>query len=149
MLSWVRKAAAGLAALAVLAGSAEAQVPDPYARELAQRLTRAEALLTENGYARAAGPFAGGMPERRARRYTVMLRAGQDYRIVGVCDSRCGNLDLRLFAANNQLIAQDVLRDAVPVIHVRPVATGNYDIEAIMAQCDQAPCWFAFNVYSR
>jgi hypothetical protein len=149
MFSWVKKAAAGMAALAILAGSAEAQVPDPYARELAQRLTRAEALLTENGYARAAGPFAGGMPERRARRYTVMLRAGQDYRIVGVCESRCGNLDLRLFAANNQLIAQDVLRDAVPVIHVRPVATGNYDIEAIMAQCNEAPCWFAFNVYSR
>ena len=149
MLSWVKIAAAGLAALAVLSGSAQAQVPDPYARELAQRLTRAEALLTENGYARAAGPFAGGMPERRARRYTVMLRAGQDYRIVGVCDSRCGNLDLRLFAANNQLVAQDVLRDAVPVIHVRPVATGNYYIEAIMAQCNEAPCWFAFNVYSR
>jgi hypothetical protein len=149
MLSWVKKAAAGLAALAILAGSAQAQVPDPYARELAQRLTRAEALLTENGYARAAGPFAGGMPERRARRYTVMLRAGQDYRIVGVCESRCGNLDLRLFAANDQLVAQDVLRDAVPVIHVRPVATGNYDIEAIMAQCNEAPCWFAFNVYSR
>ena len=149
MLNWVKKAAAGMAALAVLSGSADAQVPDPYARELAQRLTRAEALLTENGYARAAGPFAGGMPERRARRYTVMLRAGQDYRIVGVCESRCGNLDLRLFAANNQLIAQDVLQDAVPVIHVRPVATGNYDIEAIMAQCNEAPCWFAFNVYSR
>ena len=149
MFSWVKKAAAGLAALAILAGSAQAQVPDPYARELAQRLTRAEALLTENGYARAAGPFAGGMPERRARRYTVMLRAGQDYRIVGVCESRCGNLDLRLFAANYQLVAQDVLRDAVPVIHVRPVATGNYDIEAIMAQCNEAPCWFAFNVYSR
>jgi hypothetical protein len=149
MLSWVKKAAAGLAALAFLAGSAQAQVPDPFARELAQRLTRAEALLTENGYARAAGPFAGGMPERRARRFTVMLRAGQDYRIVGVCDGRCGDLNLRLFAANEQLIAQDVLRDAVPVIHVRPLATGNYDIEAIMAQCDQAPCWFAFNVYSR
>ena len=149
MLSWVKKAAAGLAALAILAGSAQAQVPDPDARELAQRLTRAEALLTENGYARAAGPFAGGLPERRARRYTVMLRAGQDYRIVGVCESRCGNLDLRLLAANNQLIAQDVLRDAVPVIHVRPVATGNYDIQAIMTQCNEAPCWFAFNVYSR
>jgi hypothetical protein len=149
MLSWVKKAAAGLAALAFLAGSAEAQVPDPYARELAQRLAQAEIPLTERGYARAAGPFAGGMPERRARRFTVMLRAGQDYRIVGVCDHRCANLDLRLFAANNQLIAQDVLRDAVPVIHVRPIATGNYDIEAVMAHCDQAPCWFAFNVYSR
>lgn len=149
MVCWVKKAAAGLAALAFLTGTAAAQVPDPYARELAQRLTRAETLLTENGYARAAGPFAGGLPEARARRFTVMLRAGQDYRIVGVCDHRCGNLDLRLFADNNQLVAQDVLRDAVPVIHVRPVATGNYDIEAVMAHCNEAPCWFAFNVYSR
>jgi hypothetical protein len=149
MVGWVKKAAAGLAALAFLAGTAVAQVPDPFARELAQRLSRAETLLTENGYARAAGPFAGGLPEPRARRFTVMLRAGQDYRIVGVCESRCGDLDLRLYAANNQLIAQDVLNDAVPVIHVRPVATGNYDIEAVMSHCTQAPCWFAFNVYSR
>jgi hypothetical protein len=145
----VKRAAAGLAALAFLTGTAAAQVPDPFARELAQRLARAESLLTENGYARAAGPFAGGLPEQRARRFTVMLRAGQDYRIVGVCDHRCGDLDLRLFAANNQLIAQDVLNDAVPVLHVRPVATGNYDIEAVMAHCNDAPCWFAFNVYSR
>ncbi len=149
MFSWVKKAAAGLAALAVLTGPAAAQVPDPFARELAQRLARAEIPLTERGYARAAGPFAGGLPDHRARRFTVMLRAGQDYRIVGVCDHRCANLDLRLFAANDQLIAQDVLDDAVPVIHVRPIATGNYDIQAVMAHCNEAPCWFAFNVYSR
>jgi hypothetical protein len=149
MFSWVKKAAAGLAALVVLSGTAAAQVPDPFARELAQRLARSETLLTENGYARAAGPFPGGLAEGRARRFTVMLRAGQDYRIVGVCDHRCHDLDLRLFTAGGQLVAQDVLNDAVPVIHVRPTATGNYDIEAIMAQCGDTPCWFAFNVYSR
>jgi len=149
MVSWLKNAAAGLAVLAALTGTASAQVPDPFARELAQRLSRAELPLTENGYARAAGPFAGGLPADRARRFTVMLRAGQDYRIVGVCDGRCADLDLRLFTANNQLIAQDVLDDAIPVIHVRPIATGNYDIEAVMARCTEAPCWFAFNVYSR
>lgn len=149
MVRWLKKAATGLAALAVLGGTAAAQVPDPFARELAQSLARSESLLTENGYARAAGPFAGGLAERRARRFTVMLRAGQDYRIVGVCDHRCGDLDLRLFTANGQLIAQDVRNDALPVVHVRPLATGNYDIEAIMTQCDHTPCWFAFNVYSR
>lgn len=149
MIDWLKSAAAGLAALAVVAGTAAAQVPDPFARELAQRLARAETLLTENGYARAAGPFAGGLDQQRARRFTVMLRAGQDYRIIGVCDHRCSDVDLRLFAANNQLIAQDVLNDAVPVIHVRPIATGNYDIEAVMVRCTSEPCWFAFNVYSR
>lgn len=149
MVTCFRKAAAGLAALALLTGAAAAQVPDPFARELAQRLSRAESLLTENGYARAAGPFAGGLPAQRAQRFTVMLRAGQDYRIVAVCDSRCSDVDLRLFTANNQLIAQDVLDDAVPIIHVRPAMTGNYDIEAVMARCAGDPCWFAFNVYSR
>jgi hypothetical protein len=149
MALWLKKTAAALAALAVLTGAAAAQVPDPFARELAGRLSRAESLLTENGYARAAGPFAGGLSEQRAQRFTVMLRAGQDYRIVAVCDSRCSDVDLRLFTANNQLIAQDVLDDAVPVIHVRPIATGNYDIEAVMARCTGDPCWFAFNVYSR
>jgi len=149
MVSWLRKTAAGLAALAVLSGTAAAQVTDPFGRELAPRLAREEAPLTENGYARAAGPFAGGLPEQRGRRFTVMLRAGQDYRILGVCDHRCGDLDLRVFAPSNQLIAQNVLNDAAPVIHVRPIATGNYDIEAVMASCADAPCWFAFNVYSR
>ncbi len=149
MASWVKRAAAGLTALAVLGGTAAAQVPDLYARELAQRLARAEVPLTERGYARAAGPFAGGLQQQRARRFTVMLRAGQDYRIVGVCDRRCIDLDLRLYAADDLLIAQDVLNDAVPVIHVRPLATGNYDIEAVMVRCAEAPCWFAFNVYSR
>ena len=149
MVSWVKKTAAALAALAFLTGTAAAQVPDPFARELAQRLTAAEVPLAERGYARAAGPFAGGLADNRARRFTVLLRAGQDYRVVGVCDRRCDNLDLRLFSADDQLIAQDVLGDAVPVIHVRPTVTGNYDIEAGMAQCNQAPCWFAFNVYSR
>jgi hypothetical protein len=149
MASWMKMAAAGLAALALLAVPAAAQVPDPFARELAQKLSRAELVLADDGYARAAGPFAGGLGEGEGRRFTVMLRAGQDYRIVGVCDNRCRDLDLRLHDPNARLVAEDVLDDAVPVMHVRPDATGQYAIEAVMRRCSAAPCWFAFNVYSR
>jgi hypothetical protein len=145
----LKRALATLAALALLAGPAAAQVPDPFARELAQKLSRGEELLRANGYQRAAGPFAGGLNAGRGARHTIMLRAGQDYRILGVCDARCGNFDLRLFAAGDQLVAQDILPDAVPIIHVRPVVTGNYDVEAVMRSCGAAPCWYAFNVYSR
>ena len=137
-------AAFGLA----LAGPAAAQVPDPFARELAEGLARVEHVLSDNGYQRAAGPFAGGLAERQGRRFPVTLRAGQDYRIVGVCDSRCADLDLRLYDSNNVLVAQDVQRDSVPVLHVRPQATGPHTIEVIMYQCRSAPCYFAFNVYS-
>jgi hypothetical protein len=149
MASWVKIAAAGFAALALMISPAASQVPDPFARELAQKLTRAEIMLSETGYARAAGPFAGGLNEREGRSFTVMLRAGQDYRIVGVCDGRCRDLDLRLSDPNGREIAHGVREDSVPVIHVRPYATGQHAIEVEMRRCTGAPCWFAFNVYSR
>lgn len=149
MGSWLKMAFGALAAMTLLASPAAAQVPDPFARELAQRLTRAEVVLTENGYARAAGPFAGGLSEGSARRSNLTLRAGQDYRIVGVCEGRCRDLDLRLYGPNGQLVGQDVLDDAVPVIHIRPTVTGQYMVETAMARCGGAPCWYAFNVYSR
>ena len=50
MFSWVKKAAAGLAALAVLTGAASAQVPDPFARELARRLTDRVGTPAAPGY---------------------------------------------------------------------------------------------------
>jgi hypothetical protein len=146
---WAKKAMAGLAALLLLASPAAAQVPDPYARELARKLSHAEVVLTENGYARAAGPFAGGLDQGRAQRRSIMLRAGQDYRIVGVCDERCRDLDMRLYDPNGQVIAQDVLADDVPVIHIRPGFTGQHTIEVAMTRCSGSPCWYAFNVYSR
>jgi len=144
-----RQAFAAITALTLLAGPAAAQVPDPFARELAQKLSQGETMLRGDGYQRAAGPFAGGLNQARANRHTIMLRAGQDYRILGVCDERCRDLDLRLFLNGDQLVAQDVLDDAVPIIHLRPAVTGNYEVEAIMARCGAAPCWYAFNVYSR
>jgi hypothetical protein len=82
--SWAKKLAGALAVLALGALPAAAQVPDPFARELAQKLAHGERLITEGGYSRAAGPFAGGLNAGSARRNTVMLRAGQDYRILGV-----------------------------------------------------------------
>lgn len=149
MVVWAKRAAAALA-LALLAGSpAGAQVPDPYARELAQQLARSDSVLGEGGYSRAAGPFAGGLAQRESRRFTLSLRAGQDYRIVGVCDLRCGALDLRLFDANEASVGQAVLENGVPALYVRPAATGPHVVEVEMLRCGGAPCWYAVNVYSR
>ena len=149
MSLWAKKAIGAMAALVLLAAPASAQVPDPFARDLAQKLARAEVVLVEQGYGRAAGPFAGGLPPRQTERFNVTLRAGGDYRIVGVCDMRCTDMDLRLFDPNNQLLGQDVLDDPVPIIHVRPRFTGQHTIEVSMFRCASDPCWYAFNVYAR
>lgn len=149
MGSWAKRAAAALAVFALTAAPATAQVPDAFARELAGKLARAEGLLTQNGYARAAGPFPGALADGQSRRQTLMLRAGQDYRVVGVCDERCGDFNIQVFDPNDRLVARDVLADAVPVVHVVPNVTGQFTIEPMMARCGAEQCWYAFNVYSR
>ena len=152
MKGWPNPICTALTALALLAGPpAAAQVPDQFSRELSQRLGENQHLLGQSGYSRAAGPFAGGLVSRQSRRYVITLRAGQDYRIAGVCDSRCGDIDLRLYDPNGNQVAQDVLNDSVPTLAIRPPATGPHTVEVDMYQCTAAPdpCWYAFNVYSR
>ena len=139
-----------LAALVlVVAEPAGAQVPDPFAHDLARGLAQAETELGEHGFSRVAGPFAGGLPARLTRRVQLTLRAGQQYEVIGVCDVRCRDLNLRLFDANDRLVSEDVLTNNVPVLDVRPSSTGLYSIEVEMAQCAGDPCYFAFNVYAR
>ncbi|HVY84370.1 MAG TPA: hypothetical protein VG943_04500 [Caulobacterales bacterium] len=149
MLKPIRIMVAAAAGLLVLLGVASAQVPDPFARQLAQQLAHVEQLVRDQGYSRAAGPFAGGLVQRQSRRFPVTLRAGTDYRFVGVCDSNCHDLDLRLYDSNNQLIAEDTMTDDVPVLHVVPRATGVHSMEVSMYRCAGANCYYAVNVYSR
>lgn len=157
MANWLKRlgrqagwfAAALVVSASLTAVPAGAQVPQQYAAELARKLVVAEQFLKDNGFSRAAGPFAGGLEQRRSAQFDVTLRAGLDYRIVGVCDSRCTDLDLKLYDPSGNEVAEDVLQDSVPVLQIRPVSTGSYAIDVDMARCGGPACWYAFNVYSR
>jgi hypothetical protein len=135
--------------LALLAASAVAQVPDPYARELAQGLAGAEGALADDDFRRAAGPFSGALGPGETQRFPITLRGGHDYRFVGLCDSRCSDLDLTLYNANNDVVAQDTLPEGAPQIQVRPETSGVHTMEVRMYRCSAAPCYFALSVYSR
>lgn len=152
MGGWFNRLCGALAALMLLTATpAAAQVPPAFSRELSQRLAEAGRTVSDGGYMRAAGPFAGGLASQQSRRYTLTLRAGQDYRVIAVCDSRCGDIDLRLYDVNGNQIAQDTLNDNVPTLAIHPTATGPHSIEIDMYQCTAAPdpCWYALNVYTR
>ena len=142
-------AAIALAAMLLAGGTALAQVPREYAAQLAQGLARAEIELGHQGFTRAAGPFAGALAVRGVSQAPVTLRSGQEYRIIGVCDADCDDLDLRLLDGAGAVIAQDVAPNDLPQLIVRPRMTGPYVIETQMARCANAPCYFAVNVYVR
>lgn len=149
MRAWKSRIVATLALVsASLGAAANAQVPDPFARELAQKLAHAELTLSEQGYLRAAGPFPGGVAARETRAIPLSLRAGQEYSIVAVCDGRCV-LDLRLIDPNGVPFARGAAGEGAWVMRVRPRLTGSHTVNVEAIRCGAAQCWYAVNVYAR
>lgn len=136
-------------ALAFFAGAAVAQVPDPFARELAQKLARAESALAERAYVHGAGPFSGGMSAGETRRIPLTLRAGQDYRVVGVCGGSCGAPRLTLYDAGGERLAQSADSANATMMDMRVPFTGGYEVEVDLPRCAAERCWYAVNVYGR
>jgi hypothetical protein len=149
MGAWKTSIAAALAGLLLLGGVAQAQVPDPFARDLAQNLARVDAAVSNDGFMRAAGPFAGGITRADPRRVTLSLRAGQDYLVVGVCDARCGGLDLTLAGPGGAPSARGAPQHGASMMRVRVGFTGPYEVGLDAPRCVDTPCWYAVNVYSR
>lgn len=135
-----------LAGLALVAAPAAAQVPDRFAHELAQKLVRAEA---GRGYVLGAGPFSGGMSADETRRIPLTLRAGEDYRMVGVCDARCSAPRLALHDASGARLADGAATANGAVMDVRVPFTGGYELELRLPRCAGERCWYAVNVYGR
>jgi hypothetical protein len=141
--------AAAAALICLLAAPAGAQVPDPYARDLARDLAQAEAGMGQSNFVRAAGPFAGALDDSGVQRFQVTLRAGQHYRIVGFCDARCAGLSMRLIDGRDLLVRDTTRFGRGPMIDARPRMTGPHTIEVSMQRCAEAPCYFAFTIFSR
>lgn len=140
----------GAIAAAALLGAPQAlaqPVPQARALELSAGLDAHTTTLAGDRFALAAGPLTGGARDEVSR-FTVRLWAGQDYVFAGVCDSACGDLDLRVIDRRGIVLARDQ-GVAAPVLRVTPDITGQHVIEARPARCRAATCWFAVNVYAR
>jgi len=144
---WVQKAAAALIALALVASpTASGQDLRDY---LTQQLDNQEPNNAERGFAHAVGPLAGTLSSSHAAQLPLTLRAGQEIRIVGVCDQGCNDLDIRVLNPRGQIIAQDVRGNDHPVVDLRADMFGQHTIEVGMIDCDAPRCRYAVNVYTR
>lgn len=144
---WVQKAAAALIAMTlVTTPAASAQDLRDY---LTQQLDNQEPNNAERGFAHAVGPLAGTLASSHAAQLPLTLRAGQEIRIVGVCDQECNDLDIRVLNPRGQIIALDTRGNDHPTVDLRAEMFGQHTIEVGMIDCDAPRCRYAVNVYTR
>lgn len=138
--------AAVVAAIACIALPAAAQT-NSYRQQLDQQLQKSRELFQQQGYSVAAGPFTGALPAGGKERFTLPVQSGVSYKLLGICDNDCTDVDLRVFNLNGQNIGEDVTDDDVPLVELQPTGTGTVQIEAQVVACSSEPCYHAIEVY--
>lgn len=120
-----------------------------YAQQIAARLGQVEQALGAQGFVQVVAPTSGQLNAGQVQNVPVTLNVGGDYRIVGVCDDDCGDLDLILYDQNNNIVSQDSAADATPVVIATPQWTGLFTVQVVMHNCAVAPCYYALALYDR
>lgn len=136
-----------------VAGSAPVQ-PAPTTGDnpqaiILQQLQSAQAAAAQQGFQLVGQPFSGSLAQGQSWNIPAELHAGVDYRVLGVCDRDCADLDLVVFDNNGVQVAQDTATSNQPVVAVAPVYTANFTVQVQMFNCTVAPCYYAIALYGR
>ena len=85
-------------------------------------------------------PVDGSLDTDQRSTWTLPLRAGQQYKIFGVCDQDCEDLDLYLYDQLGNLVVKDTSPNSTPALTITPRYTENYKLEVSMYSCSYEPC---------
>lgn len=120
----------------------------PQAIILAQ-LQQAQAALSQQGFQLVGQPYSGSLQQGQSWNVPAELYPGFDYRVIGVCDRDCADLDLVVLDPNGAVITQDTTTTSQPIVGVQPGGVGNFTIQVQMYNCTIAPCYYAIALYGR
>ena len=117
--------------------------------DMAGRLTLVGFDLMNTGFSEVEDHKVGSLSADMAVRLPITLQESVEYRMVGVCDQDCFDLDLALFDPSGNEVASDFFEDAAPVLAHLPDTTGEYQVEVIMVSCEVEPCAFRVATFAR
>jgi TIR domain len=116
---------------------------------VAAQLQQAQAIFAQQGFEIVGQPFSGGLAQGQTWNVPVTMMPGIEYRILGVCDRDCADLDLVLYDAAGAVVSQDSSTDSQPVVSAAPGYAGSFMLQVQMYNCTVAPCAYALALYGR
>ena len=120
---------------------------DQWTEQVRTQIRLSDTLWRGAGYSKSYDDYFGGLREGRSNTVSLNLRRGYTYKIIGLCDNDCSDIDLSIYDENNNLIDRDILVDDLPILNVSPRRTGPFSLNISMADCRIEPCRYAVTVY--
>jgi len=117
--------------------------------DMEDRLNLFRSNLEGEGFTEVGSPEAGSLDADQEMRFPLALAASVEYRLAGVCDNDCDDLDLILYGPAGEEVASDLLVDAVPMLTLTPTSTGTYRLAVVMVGCRIGPCGFMVGIFAK
>lgn len=120
-------------------------------RDLAKGYIDDAAKENTKGFTAVAGieDAVVALQPSQSHAWTLSLKGGESYRIIGGCDNECEDMDLELLDPAGKIIERDTLPDSFPIINVTPRSPGTYTARLVMKTCTVAPCYAAARLYHK
>ncbi len=117
--------------------------------DMAGRLTLVGAEFASLGFTEIGDERVGSLNTDQSFAVSINLQAGTEYRLVGVCDQDCFDLDLVLKDPDGEEVGSDILEDAIPLVAYVADTTGEYQVEVIMIACGLEPCSYRLAAFAK
>jgi len=111
------------------------------------RLSVFRSDLLEEGFTETGFPAEGTMNQDQEVQIPLTLTAGVEYKLAGVCDDNCEDLNLTLLDPAGMEVTSDHLPDPYPLLTVIPTVPGEYRVAAQMVTCNVEPCGFVVSTF--
>lgn len=132
-----------------LAVPVQASAQEEYEQQVLDQISAASEVFTPDGYTLSGDTRTGTLNETASEDFSLTLRAGVSYMLVGVCDYDCTDIDMSIFDDAGNEIDKDYLDDDAPLLSVEPTRTQSYSVHVYMAACSTEPCWYAVGVMEK
>jgi Caspase domain len=138
----------GLAAFVATLSPVFASAQSEPVEQLQRQFELLDESLLEDGFYPGGEMLSGYLKAGESESVDIWLDAPGDFKVVGVCDNDCSDVDMVLFGPGGEQLVEDLLVDDVPVLEFQANASGNYRLEIRMVTCSIEPCFWGAQRYS-
>ncbi len=135
-----------LTALVLLSATPASGRAQTYAEVVWNQLNRAFSQVRDQGYS-TRNYIIGRLNHGADDTWTFVLPSGS-FKVVGVCDEDCSDLDLRVYQGD-KLLVEDLLTDDVPIVDFKLSGETRVTLRVSMANCKSNPCFWGIGLFYR
>jgi hypothetical protein len=138
--------------VAVLAGSAilsPAARAQNYSSQVQFQFRIIKTFAESVGYQEAHKVLLSSLRDDAEETQNLQLEGGWEYRVMGLCDADCSDIDLFVSDPSGTQVGSDTGTSDAPIVNFSAPRDGRYQVRVRMAACSNQPCYYGVAAFGK